>query len=70
VIEEVNISVGPIQVTLHVLEPAGTGTVSGSRNSQLALFTTERQRELRPAVSFSKTCLKRTSLYTEGNFLK
>jgi hypothetical protein len=30
--------------------------VSGSCNSQLALFTTERQRELKPAEVFSKTC--------------
>jgi len=70
VLEKVNISVGPIQVKLSDLEPAGTGRVSGNCNSQLALFTTERQRELRPAVSFSKTCLKRTSVCTEGNFTK
>ena len=42
------------QVTVRDLEPAGRGTVSGSCNSQLALFTTERQRDLRPAVKFRK----------------
>jgi len=45
------------QVTLHELEPAVTGTFSRSYNWQLALFTTERQRELRPEVAFSKTRL-------------
>jgi len=29
---------------------------------QLSLFTTERQSELRPAVAFSKTCLKHRSV--------
>jgi hypothetical protein len=57
------------QVTLRDLEQAGTGTVIESCNSQLALFTTKRQRELRPAVAFSKTCLKRGSLLIEGNFM-
>ena len=57
-IELVNISVGLIQVTLHDFEPAGRGTVIGSCNSQLALFTTERQRELRQAVSFFENLLK------------
>jgi hypothetical protein len=46
------------QVTLRDLEPSGKGTVSGSCNSQHALFTAERQRELRLAVAFSKTPLK------------
>jgi hypothetical protein len=37
-----------------------------SGNSQLALFTTERQRELRSAVAFSKICLK----HFEGDITK
>ena len=41
-------------ITLRDLEPAGKGTVSGNCNTQLALFTTERQRDLRPAVKFRK----------------
>jgi hypothetical protein len=57
-------------VTLRDLEPAGTETFGGSCNSQLALFTTERQRELRPAVEFSKSCLKHSSLYLEGDIMK
>ena len=51
-----------LQAAQRGLEPAGTGTVSGSCNSQFALFTTERLRELRPAVAFSKTCLKQVSM--------
>jgi len=47
-----------LQVTLGDLEAAVKGTVNGSCNWQLALFTTARQRELQPEVSFSKTCLK------------
>ena len=69
-IEKVNITIGPIQVTIRDLEPAGTGTDSGTWKSQLALFTTERQRDLRPAVAFSKACLKGTFMYTGGNFMK
>ena len=38
--------------------------------SQLALFTTERQCELRSGVVFSKTFLKHKSVQTEGNFTK
>ena len=49
------------QVTLRDLEIAVTGTVSGSCDLQPALFTTERQRELRAEVAFSKTCLKHSS---------
>jgi len=45
-----------LQFTLRDLEPAGTGTVNRSCNSQLALFTTERQCAWRPEVAFSKTC--------------
>jgi hypothetical protein len=45
------------QVTQRDLEGPGTGIVSRSCNWQLALFTTERQSKLRPAVVFSKTCL-------------
>jgi len=41
------------------LQPAGTGTVSGSCSLQLALFTSERQCELRLSVVFSKTCIKK-----------
>ena len=40
------------------------------RNPQLVLFTAERQRDLRPAVAFSETCLKLMSVYAEGNFMK
>ena len=65
------------QVTIRDLETDGTGTVSESwnshlpiSNSQLALFTTERQRDLLPEVAFSKTCLKMLSVLTEGNFMK
>jgi len=47
-----------LQFTLHNLKPAGTGAVSESCNLQLVLFTTEWLCELRPAVAFSKTCLK------------
>ena len=57
------------QVTLRDLEPAGTGTVSRSCNSQLALFAAERQRELWPAVTFSKSCVKHRSVQNEGNFM-
>ena len=46
------------QVTLRDVEPVGTGIVSGSCAWQFALFTTGRQRELRPEVSFFKTGLK------------
>ena len=45
------------QVTQRDLDGTGTGTVGRSFNWQLALFTTERQSELRLAVAFSKTCL-------------
>jgi hypothetical protein len=58
------------QVTLRNLQPAGTWIGSGSCNSHLALFTTERQRELLPAVTFSKICLKQRTVETEGNFMK
>jgi len=48
----------PVNLAPHValrdLEPAGKGTVSGSCNTQLALFTTERQRDWRPAVKLRK----------------
>ena len=50
----------------YELQPAGTGTVSGSCNLQLTLFTTERQLELRPVLVFSKTCLKRRSCKLEA----
>jgi len=40
------------QVTQRDLEGNGTGIVSRNCNWQLALFTTERQSELRPAVAF------------------
>jgi hypothetical protein len=42
-------------VTQRDLEPDGTGTVSGSCSWQLALFTTEWQGELWPAVALSQT---------------
>jgi hypothetical protein len=42
------------QVTLGDLEPAGTATVNESCNTQLALYTTERQHDMRPAVKFRK----------------
>ena len=38
---------------------------AATRKSQLALFTTERQRESRPGVVFSKTFLKHKSVQTE-----
>jgi hypothetical protein len=38
--------------SLRDLEPAGTRTVSGSCNAQVALFTAERQGELRSVVTF------------------
>jgi hypothetical protein len=41
------------QGTPHDLEPAGTG--SHWSNLMIALFTTERQRESRPAVHFRKS---------------
>jgi hypothetical protein len=54
------------QITLRDLEPAGTGSQQelqlATRNSQLALSTTERQRELQPAVAFPKTCLEQRSV--------
>jgi hypothetical protein len=50
------------QVTLRDLETAGTRTVSRSCKSQLALSTTERQRELRPVVAFPKNCLEHRSV--------
>jgi len=43
---------------------------AATRKSQLALFTTERQRELRLGVVFSKTFLKHRSVQTEGNLKK
>jgi hypothetical protein len=43
------------QVTLCHLQQAGIGKVSGSCDLQLALFTTERQRELWLTVALSKT---------------
>ena len=53
------------QVTIRDLETDGTGTVSESwishppiRNSQLVLFTIERQCDLLLEVAFSKACLK------------
>jgi len=49
------------QVALRDLEPAVTGTVGWSCESQLALFTPERQRELLPAVAFSKTYIEHKS---------
>jgi hypothetical protein len=68
--KDAGINVGPIlngyevtgvdralQVTPRDLEADGTRTVSRSCKSQLALFTAERQRVLRPAVAFSETCL-------------
>jgi hypothetical protein len=55
------------QVTLRDLESPGPGTVSESCNWQLALFTTERQRGSRPAVTFLKTCLKHGSVLIEDN---
>jgi len=58
------------QVTLRNLQPAGTWIGSGSCESQLAVFTTERQRELLPAVAFSKICLKQRTVQTEGNLMK
>jgi len=51
-----------LQAALRGPELAGTGTVSETCNSQLALFTTGRQCALRPAVAFSKTCLKHRSV--------
>jgi hypothetical protein len=52
----------PVNLTSHVtlrdLEPGGKGNVNGSCNSQLALFTTKRQRELRLAEAFSINLLK------------
>jgi hypothetical protein len=48
--------------SLRDLEPAGTERVSRSCNSQLALFTTERWRGLRPALAPSKTSLKHMSV--------
>jgi len=58
-----------LQAGLRGTEPAGTQTVSGSCNSQLALFITERHRELRPAVAFSKNSWKHRSVEISGNFL-
>jgi hypothetical protein len=46
------------QITLRDLETAGTRTAGRSCKSQLALSTTERQRELRPVVAFPKNCVK------------
>jgi len=46
------------QVTLRDLEAAGQGTVSRTCNSYLALYKTERQRELLLAAAFSKNLLK------------
>jgi hypothetical protein len=57
-------------VTLRDIQPAGTGTISGSWNSQLTVFATELQREFHPAGAFSITCFKHTSVLTEGNFRK
>jgi len=39
-------------------------------NPHLALFTAERQRDLRPAVAFLQTYLKIMSVYNEDNFMK
>ena len=41
--------------------------VCGSCNEQLAQFTTERQPVLRPAVVFSKTSFKHSSVQIKGN---
>jgi len=49
-------------ITLSDLEPAGTASVSGNCNSHLALFTTERQREFRPEMTFTQKLLK-TQVY-------
>jgi hypothetical protein len=46
------------QFALRDLEPAEPETVNGSCNSQLALFKTMRQCELRPALAFFETLLK------------
>jgi hypothetical protein len=52
------------QVTLQNFEPSGTGTgtVSGSCNLQVLLFTTEWKHVFWPEVAFSKTCLKHRSV--------
>lgn len=45
-------------VILCDVEPSGLRTVSRSCKSQLALFTTERHREMQSGVVFFKTRLK------------
>jgi hypothetical protein len=56
------------QVTLAL--PSTSWNINRQRKLQLATFTTERQRELLPAVAFSKICLKQRTVQTEGNFMK
>jgi hypothetical protein len=52
----------PRKAHYATLESAGKETASESCFSQLALFTTERQRDFRPGLAFSKTCLKHMSV--------
>jgi hypothetical protein len=47
-----------------------TEAFSGSCNTQLAQFKTERQPVLRPAVAFSKTSFKHRSVQIKGTFMK
>jgi hypothetical protein len=50
------------QVTLRNFEQVGTGTVSGSCNLQVPLFTTAWKHVFWPEVAFSKTCLEHRSV--------
>jgi len=51
-----------LHAALRDLEPGGSRTANRTCKSQLALFTAERHRALRPAVAFLETCLKQMSV--------
>jgi hypothetical protein len=57
-------------LNINASNRAVTRTVRGNCKSQLALFKTERQHELRPVVAFPQTCFKHISVYTESNCRK
>ena len=64
-IKKVNINMGPFlkdYTVMGVLIVVRTEIANGSCNSQFALFITEQQRELQPAVEFSQNCLQHRSV--------
>jgi len=52
------------------MQQTASEIASGNYDKQQALFTTERQSVLWPAVAFSKTSFKHRSVQIKGNFMK